>query len=597
MMAPTPNPTPTANAGIAALAPKATPQQVPQQAGGSGDLMQVQAQLRSLPAGDPRTMQLLTSYANGANPMVPQFLALGEIKRREQMMQQPAQPPQGTVKDKVEQTAGIMATQQARQQQAMQALAGQAAQAPGPVPQGTPQPEVNMAEGGVVALPVRNEMFNYAGGGIVAFNGKDNEQLVDDEYKVKGMETGNRYKEEMEKAKRNPAGESVSDIQKALAFLSAPLAAGVDVAALPITGLMNMVRNPLDKSERPSITPASDARRRFLYGEDKPEGPKYDASTQEKGAAELAALRDAAAAQADIEGATQTQRQGSSVAQGPRVPSGGPVTARPPAVRPATQGGISDLMPMSPEARRAEMMKNPEIAEALKGKAGEGMAAILDTIAKNDELAKQRFKQQEDRNQLDAISSALIAAGKGTAGKRGFLGQLGGALGSGGESLVASNAAAAERAGKREALEREQTLNMGKLREEIAAKRRAEAEGRIGDMEKHDQKIAELKVKLSEGELDRANRLAVANITANASMSRAGDPATALRMKYLDQQQDSLVAELGKIPPYLVAQRKPIEDKLATVRKELAKLTGLDTMGATPGTTGGKVVDWNSIGK
>ena len=45
---------------------------------------------------------------------------------------------------------------------------------------------------------------------------------------------------------------------------SAPLAAAADVAALPINAVRNIVRNPLDRSERPSLTPFSDIRTRAL---------------------------------------------------------------------------------------------------------------------------------------------------------------------------------------------------------------------------------------------------------------------------------------------------------------------------------------------
>ena len=207
----------------------------------------------------------------------------------------------------------------------------------------------------------------------------------------------------------------------------------------------------------------------------------------------------------------------------------------------------------------------------------------------------------------------LIEAGRGTAGKKGGLGQLAGALGGAGESLIGSNAAAGERAVKQEALEREQDLTMGKLREEVAGKKRAAAEGRVGDMAKHDLKIAELQQLLednkrdaaksmvtdertrSEGALNRAAQLEQSRISAGG---RSGGP-EAVRLKYLDQQQDSLVAQLSKIPPFQKEDRAPLEAKLAVIRQELAKLTGIDTMGDTPGgkTPGGKVFDWSQIGK
>ena len=87
------------------------------------NLIQIADELKGLP-DNPQTTQMLMQYANGMNPIVPPYLALGEMKRREQVkkMQQSAQAPQGTVKDQIEQSAGLMALQQLRQQQAMQQM-------------------------------------------------------------------------------------------------------------------------------------------------------------------------------------------------------------------------------------------------------------------------------------------------------------------------------------------------------------------------------------------------------------------------------------------------------------------------------------------
>lgn len=141
------------------------------------NLIQVQDQLKSLP-NDPRTMQALTAYANGANPAVPPYLALGELNRRKQLMEkaqmeQASQPPQGTVKDQVEQQAGIMALQAGRQQQAMQNAMQMGASQPQGVPAGIPQPqaqpEVQAAGGGLMALLAeRARAKRMNSGGIVA---------------------------------------------------------------------------------------------------------------------------------------------------------------------------------------------------------------------------------------------------------------------------------------------------------------------------------------------------------------------------------------------------------------------------------------------
>jgi len=119
------------------------------------------------------------AYANGANPQVPPYLALGELNRRKQMMeksqaeqmQAQAQGAQGTVKDQVEQQAGVMALQQGRQQQAMQNAVRMGSMAPAGIPAGIPQPQpqtVQAAGGGLLSL-LANRARRYNSGGVIAF--------------------------------------------------------------------------------------------------------------------------------------------------------------------------------------------------------------------------------------------------------------------------------------------------------------------------------------------------------------------------------------------------------------------------------------------
>ena len=133
------------------------------------NLIQIQDKLKSLP-NDPRVMQLLTGYANGQNPQVPPYLALGELNRRKvegerAKMEQAGQPPGGTVKDQIAQQTGVMALQQGQQQQAIQRMAQQGMQGGAPAPQGMPQPQAQaMAAGGLASLRP-----GYRSGGIIAF--------------------------------------------------------------------------------------------------------------------------------------------------------------------------------------------------------------------------------------------------------------------------------------------------------------------------------------------------------------------------------------------------------------------------------------------
>jgi len=142
------------------------------------NLVQVQERLKDMPT------QAIMSYANGMNPEVPPYLALGELNRRKQMEQKAAQPPQGTVKENIEQQMGVMQLQAAKQKQMAQQMAQQGAQAQMPVPPGIPQPQVQsqMEDSGVAGLPMPE--MNFGSGGIVAFaNDNPEDQLVRDEEK------------------------------------------------------------------------------------------------------------------------------------------------------------------------------------------------------------------------------------------------------------------------------------------------------------------------------------------------------------------------------------------------------------------------------
>jgi hypothetical protein len=175
------------------------------------NLVQLQERLKDVP------MQALMQYANGTNPQVPPFLALGELNRRKKMQESAAadqaQEMEGsTVKQQIEQAAGLLALQGSRQRQAAQQQQGMQAKAPMPAPNTTTSEPAQLAGGGFIddlvvprdfqaggqamnpellkrlmmmkamqkkrpgltGLPMQPDMFkrgDYAGGGIVAFQG------------------------------------------------------------------------------------------------------------------------------------------------------------------------------------------------------------------------------------------------------------------------------------------------------------------------------------------------------------------------------------------------------------------------------------------
>lgn len=129
------------------------------------NLVKAQEYAQSLPLAE------LKKYADGFNPsMIPPWLATGEMQakmKRAEMantLQGAATGPQPSVKEQVEQKAGIMALQQAQQQSQAQQMM-QPRMGVGPVPEGTPRPNPQ-PQSGLDQLPSNIEM---AGGGIVAF--------------------------------------------------------------------------------------------------------------------------------------------------------------------------------------------------------------------------------------------------------------------------------------------------------------------------------------------------------------------------------------------------------------------------------------------
>jgi len=139
------------------------------------NLVQINEHLKDVP------LQALMQYANGQDPMVPAYMATGEMKRREIMQQKQSQAQQAaqgqspTVKEQVEQQAGLMALQAQQQKQAQQQMMQQAQAQPMPTPPQTPQPvpqgeeQAEFAMGGIARLPVN---YDFASGGIIAFAGE-----------------------------------------------------------------------------------------------------------------------------------------------------------------------------------------------------------------------------------------------------------------------------------------------------------------------------------------------------------------------------------------------------------------------------------------
>jgi hypothetical protein len=153
------------------------------------DLNKASAAINAIPLvkeSIPELMQL----ANGKVPGIPGYLALAKLQQIQQLVQDlgTKQPPQGTIKDNIEQSMSTMMTQQGQQQQAQQQQMPPGGIASlNRVPPNTPQPQmqpeaepqqeaeqpVEAAHGGIMNAHVDPRMFNFDGGGIVSFAGGD----------------------------------------------------------------------------------------------------------------------------------------------------------------------------------------------------------------------------------------------------------------------------------------------------------------------------------------------------------------------------------------------------------------------------------------
>lgn len=122
-------------------------------------------------------IQELRKYANGFEPrIIPPWIATGTLQRkidtdkRMQNMMGGVQGEQPSIKEQIEQKAGLMAAQAMQQQQSQQQMAQRPQPGPTPenIPQPEPQPEAMMARGGLARVPMQ---FAFKPGGIVGYAG------------------------------------------------------------------------------------------------------------------------------------------------------------------------------------------------------------------------------------------------------------------------------------------------------------------------------------------------------------------------------------------------------------------------------------------
>ena len=433
-------------------------------------------------------------YANGANPEVPPYLALGELNRRKRMEQaaKTGAPPDGTVKDKLEkeltgQAADLMQAGAARQaqsnEQLQQSLMGQ----PQPIPEGTPQPPQpeeemqqmpQMAAGGLTSLPTGG-MFKFAGGGgVVAFADGD---LVVDQAEQAAREARAALRQYgLRQQQQDPQG-----------FAAAQQAAAAADAAL------------------------NDARRAAFSSDTGPAGamgktmgiPTRDAQQQ-------AAARVQPTFSPDDQSAAETARLARQNAGPPMGIASVATPPMPPVAGPAGGGIPMGKMPGAPSFtapdKEAYSKELAAFKQANPGMAGAGFEALLNKMAQQDEADRGRVSAQEKGRTRADFWQALIDAGESTRGQKG----IGALLGGFGRSAGASQAKADERADAQAKMRREQEMGMAKMRAELEAARRAEARGDFESAFKHKQDAEKIGMDLQQKQF--SNEMDIAKLKEQA---------------------------------------------------------------------------------
>ena len=391
------------------------------------NLIQVQDRLKDMPT------QAIMSYANGSNPDVPPYLALGELNRRKQMEQKQVQAPQGTVKDQIEQSVKLAQAQKAAQAQGAQKMAETMGAQQSPVPGGTPQPQ-EQPEAGIAKLPTGP--MNFRDGGIVSFAGGE---LVTET----SQEDIERDRQRIEAARRNAA----EDARKA----------AEDAA------YQAYVEGRRKDPVADEYVPASTAR---------PSEPS-------------------SAVNAMIKGTQLGQAGGAQRGSGPRPPSAGggrapggaPQAGGPPvAVDPFAKlmervEGQTLKLPKSPDVLRAERAKDDPY---LNEQPGTKLEELHARIAQRDEEDRARFLKNEELRKQGRLNRGLMAGAEATRGQGG-LGALGSFFMGFNKANEAEDESAMSRMDAQRKMEREQEVLRAEVLSKIQDARIARSEGRLKD--------------------------------------------------------------------------------------------------------------------
>jgi hypothetical protein len=548
----------------------------------------------------------LQHFANGMDPKVPAWMASAVLKakvdekERFANMQGAAKGQMPSVKEQLEQKAGLM------QQQAAQTPMGLAQPMAQP-----PQGPVQMP-GGLTSGTAGSGM-QFAEGGIVGFSGKDDSYVKD------------KYETPYDRERRLANEEGTGGLGNALLYASTPVAAAADVASLPVSLIRNMFYS--GKGDAPGWTPFSDMRTRALQGDRVTNAVERNAATTE----------DRSPTEEDVKAAMQAKPNGTgrpyvgmlgnsqqglgnaTLASGPGKLVGGmtldqaiaaarernaqsniPFTAedeavlrrrfagaeadptkkgppagpRPPAA--ATAGGLgSSSVAAMLQKQLAKEPAQPTTEDAINAIKGIQKGFGVDQPAGGEERAmieemKRRYAQGQENRGMRDLRGVMSAFGRGY-----------GAAGS--EANRAEEAAtAADMAQQQKVYEMINGINKANRAEGVGASKSA------GELLAGREKTA--------GEEGRARLQALAqtyhtDVAAAAQMeasrimaaARTGQMDERQQLAELKALQSGLQAQLKGMNQFDKAGRAPYEQQLQIINAEIAKMAGVSTIPGAPG--------------
>jgi hypothetical protein len=418
------------------------------------NLIQIQDRLKDLP------MEAIMGYANGKNPQVPPYLALGELNRRKQMEQKTAQAPQGTVKENIEQQVGLLSLQKLRQGQMAQQSAMQGAQAP-TIPEGSPEPteqpeeEMAMAAGGITRLPTGD--MSFASGGIIAF--AEGDLVIDDAARAAESAKQRLRQYGTLERRRDPEGYAAAQQADAVAQAAFQAAkqqyerqmaeAGVDKAAFnrgDVGALKAQMGLGAPAAQQVSAQPA--------------------ANVSNQSAAETARLLRQNAGIGSIAPPPAPSAT-------PAAPSAPPMAQMPQA--PAAPAPVSAAMQLLNSEMSASTRPTPltEFAPPKQTPIGEEYLKYVAEREGRNKQDEEKFKERESSRAKRDFFQALIDSGEASRGQKG----IGAVFGGFGRSYGKAATEADERQAAYEKVQQERMDNNAKLKFEIANLRRAEERG------------------------------------------------------------------------------------------------------------------------